>query len=134
MPNRPLEFCWDLILHSGIKPQRFFFDRYKKESLVLNKWFAAQASSKHAQTFQTVQTLMNHPEFNIKNPNRVYSLLRSFGDNIIRFHCGDGETYRFMSDQIMILDKLNPRFAARVAGSFDLWTKAPGRAQRKSPC
>jgi aminopeptidase N len=114
-------------LESNLRDQatEIFYERYKNESLVLNKWFAAQASSKHAQTFHTVQNLMNHPEFNIKNPNRVYSLLRSFGDNLIRFHSGNGETYRFMSDQIMILDKLNPQVAARVAGSFDLWTKLP---------
>lgn len=109
-----------------------FLARYQKESLVLNKWFAIQASSYHPQTFSAVKSLMSHPEFNIKNPNRVYSLLRSFGDNIIRFHEGTGETYHFMADQIMVLDKLNPQVAARLSSCFDLWKKLPAGLKEKA--
>lgn len=109
-----------------------FFERFQHETLVLNKWFAVQASSYHSQTFSDVQRLMNHAEFNIKNPNRVYSLLRTFGDNVIRFHEGSGETYQFMADQIMVLDKLNPQVAARVSGCFDLWKKLPEGLKEKA--
>lgn len=109
-----------------------FYDKYKHESLVLNKWFSHQATSTAADTFTNVQKLMSHSDFNIKNPNRVYSLLRNFGENIIRFHSGDGSTYTFMADQIMILDKLNPQVAARVSGCFDLWTKLPTGLKAKA--
>lgn len=126
-----------LVLANTESPYRsqgleLFYQRFQKETLVLNKWFALQASSYNQQAFSDVQRLMSHPEFNIKNPNRVYSLLRTFGDNVIRFHEGSGETYRFMADQIMILDKLNPQVAARVSGSFDLWKKLPEGLKEKA--
>lgn len=103
-----------------------FYQKYQSEALVLNKWFAVQAASYHPDTFITVQKLLSHPAFNIKNPNRVYSLLREFGNNLISFHQGSGETYRFMADQIIVLDKINPQVAARISGCFDVWKKLPG--------
>ena len=134
MTDAESAFATLLNLESSLRDEAIdiFFEKYKHESLVLNKWFGTQASAKHSKTFETVQKLMNHPEFNIKNPNRVYSLLRSFGDNLIRFHSGTGETYRFLADQIMILDKLNPQVAARVSGCFDVWTKLPAGLKEKA--
>lgn len=110
----------------------WFYDRWKSESLVLNKWFAIQAQSSHPKTFETVQKLLSHPEFSLKNPNRVYSLLGKFGDNIPQFHREDLDTYSFMADQILELDKLNPQVAARVAGCFDVWKKLPSVGQAKA--
>lgn len=111
---------------------QWFFDRWKQDSLVLNKWFAHQAISIHSKTFETVQKLLSHPEFSLKNPNRVYSLLRNFGDNITQFHREDLDTYTFMADQILALDKLNPQVAARVSGCFDVWKKLPAQGQAKA--
>lgn len=109
-----------------------FYEKWKDESLVLNKWFAHQALSTHPQTFETVQNLLNHPKFDIKNPNRVYSLLRNFGGNLSQFHRPDLETYRFMADCIQEIDRLNPQVAARVAGCFDVWTKLPEASKKKA--
>jgi aminopeptidase N len=102
-----------------------FFDQWKNEYLVLNKWLAAQASSHHPKTFETVVQLASHKAFSIKNPNNVYALLRAFGANLVRFHDTAHDTYHFMGEKILELDKLNPQVAARIAGCFDVWTKLP---------
>ena len=100
-----------------------FHDHWKDESLVLNKWFAIQASSSHPDTFDTVVALWNHPDFNFKNPNRVYSLLSRFGDNFVRFNDPNKDTYTFMADKIIEIDRINPQVASRLASSFDIWPK-----------
>jgi aminopeptidase N len=75
---------------------------------------------------------MSHPQFDIKNPNRVYSLLSNFGGNLPQFHRPDLDCYGFMADRIIEIDKLNPQVAARVAGCFDVWTKLPEVTRKKS--
>lgn len=109
-----------------------FHDKWKSESLVMNKWFTVQANSAHKNTFKTVAQLMKHPEFNIKNPNRVYALLRTFGGNFARFHDPAFDTYTFMADRVIELDKLNPQVAARIVACFDVWEKLPEGQQTKA--
>jgi aminopeptidase N len=109
-----------------------FYQQWKSESLVLNKWFALQAASTHPKTFATVQKLMSHPDFQIKNPNRVFALIRTFGDNLSQFHRPDQDTYAFFADRIIEVDKLNPQTAARLAAAFDVWTKLPNESRLKA--
>jgi len=111
---------------------QLFYEQWKNESLVLNKWFAHQALSTQSQTFQTVLELLGHPKFDLKNPNRVYSLLSNFGGNLSQFHRPELETYSFMADRILEIDKFNPQVAARVAGCFDVWTKLPETSKKKA--
>jgi aminopeptidase N len=102
-----------------------FHQQWKNESLVLNKWFAVQALSTHPDTFEDVVKLWQHPDFNFKNPNRVYALLLRFGSNFVRFHDASKDTYSFMTDKIIEIDKINPQVASRVATVFDIWPKLP---------
>ncbi len=119
-----------------------FHDRYRKETLVLNKWFSAQSFSRNQNTFERVKSLTHHPDFNIKNPNNVYSLLRSFGQNIFRFHDGKKPTYEFMVDKIVEIDDFNPQVAARLCEAFQSIGKWPkeqktrflGYLEEKSEC
>ncbi len=125
---------WILVdLENPLRDQALheFYEQWKQESLVLNKWFALQSHSTHSQTFETVQKLLAHPQFDMKNPNRVYAVLRNFGDNLVQFHRPDLDTYSFMADRILEIDKLNPQVAARVAGAFDVWTKLPETNKKK---
>ena len=68
--------------------------------------------------------------FDIRNPNKVFSLIRTFGANQVRFHAADGAGYAFLADQIIRLDPVNPQIAARVARCFDRWKKFDERRQR----
>lgn len=127
MTDEQAAFAILLDQESGLRKMAIerFHDRWKDENLVMNKWFQAQALSSSDETFTTVVSLLDHPAFNIKNPNRVYALLLRFGENLVQFHNPAYPTYSFLVDQIILLDRLNPQVATRVAGSFDVWRKLP---------
>jgi aminopeptidase N len=101
-----------------------FYDKWKDEPLVLDKWFSVQAASRLPDTLAIVQQLMLHPAFTLKNPNRVRSVISSFCHaNQVHFHAADGSGYAFGADQVIAIDPLNPQVAARLARSFDRWRK-----------
>ncbi|MSQ55069.1 MAG: aminopeptidase N [Betaproteobacteria bacterium] len=101
-----------------------FYARWKDEPLVVDKWLAVQAMSRLPGTLVRVRELLAHPAFDIKVPNKVYALIRSFaGANHVRFHAADGGGYAFLADQILALNTLNPQVAARMARGFDRWRK-----------
>jgi aminopeptidase N len=91
-----------------------------------------QAGSRLPTTLHTVTQLQKHPAFDLKVPNKVYALLRTFGANHVRFHAADGGGYKFLSDQIIALNALNPQIAARMARSFDRWRKFDQARQAKA--
>jgi aminopeptidase N len=100
-----------------------FYEKWKDEPLVVDKWLSVQASSRLPTTLHTVQRLLGHPAFDLKVPNRVYALIRTFASNHVRFHAADGAGYAFLADQIVALNELNPQIAARMARAFDRWRK-----------
>ncbi len=106
-----------------------FYDRYKNNALVVDKWFTLQALSLHPDVIQHVHALAQHPDFTMKNPNRVRSLHMAFAGNPKGFHAADGEGYRMVADVILALDPINPQTAARFVPSLGRWRRIePGRA------
>ncbi|GAB3403953.1 aminopeptidase N [Massilia agilis] len=100
-----------------------FYDEFEKEALVVDKWFAMQASSP-ATDVAAVRALMKHPAFTMKNPNRARSLVFNFCmANPVQFHVPDGSGYAFWAEQVMALDALNPQVAARLARAMDRWRR-----------
>jgi len=105
-----------------------FYNRWKDEPLVVDKWLAVQSASRLRSALADTKRLMAHPSFNIRNPNKVYALLGAFRENQVRFHASDGSGYAFVAEQVVALDAINPQVAARVARGFDRWRKFdPGR-------
>ncbi len=100
-----------------------FYARWKREPLVVDKWLAVQATARRADTLARVQALLAHEAFDLRNPNKVYALIRSFCANHVRFHAADGAGYAFAADRVLELDPLNPQIAARLARAFDRWRK-----------
>lgn len=100
-----------------------FYETWKDDSVVINKWFMAQASTSRAQALEDVKALTKHSAFNITNPNNVYSLLRSFGTNLIRFHDPQVDAYEFYADKILEIDAKNPQVAARLCAAFNFVKK-----------
>jgi aminopeptidase N len=99
-----------------------FFDQAQTEPLVLDKWFALQALSTLPNTFQVVKSLMEHPAFDLSNPNKVRALLGTFANyNYLRFHDKSGEPYAFLADQLLTLDAFNPHLAARLIEPLVQW-------------
>ncbi|MBF0183852.1 MAG: aminopeptidase N [Magnetococcales bacterium] len=109
-----------------------FAERWQHNHLVMDKWFALQASIPAEASLARVQRLTRHPLFSYKNPNRVRAVLGTFcHDNPFAFHQPDGEGYRWLSEQILTIDGLNPQVAARLVASFSRWRKLePGRREK----
>ena len=97
-----------------------FYHQHRSDVQVMDKWFSAQAISSLT-SVRDIRNLMKHELFTIKNPNRVRSVIGSFSQNYIQFHCQDG--YELMSEVVIELDDLNPQIAARFAGIFNHWRR-----------
>jgi len=100
-----------------------FYGKWKDEPLVVDKWLAVQAASRLPDTLERVKRLLAHPAFDLKVPNKVYALIRSFSANHVRFHAADGAGYEFLAERVIELNSLNPQVAARMARGFDRWKK-----------
>ena len=108
-----------------------FYSDFEQEPLVIDKWFSLQAMARTTDV-ATVRTLMKHPAFSIKNPNRARSLIFSFcNGNPSRFHAADGSGYAYWAEQVIALDAINPQVAARLARSLDRWRKYAPALQEK---
>lgn len=100
-----------------------FYNRFKGNDLVIDKWFSLQALSQHPNVIEHVKALAEHPDFNIKNPNRARSLYMAFAGNPVAFHSQDGEGYRMIADFILALDPINPQTAARFVSPLGKWKR-----------
>jgi aminopeptidase N len=101
-----------------------FYRRWSSEPLVVDKWFSVQATSSRDGTLGAVLGLMHHPDFSLRNPNRVRSLVGAFcSGNPARFHAADGSGYRFLADRVLELDPLNPQIAARLLKGLIRWRR-----------
>lgn len=100
-----------------------FHAAWRDDPLVLDKWFSLQAISPLPGTMAAVRALAEHPDFDLRNPNRVRSLVGSFGFNQVRFHAADGSGYRFLADTIVRLDPANPQIAARMVSPLGQWRR-----------
>ena len=99
-----------------------FYDRSKGDHVVIDTWFAAQALSPLAGTLRKVEALTRHPLFALTAPNKVRALIGTFAmGNPVQFNRPDGTGYRFVADQVLALDRINPQIAARMLGAFRSW-------------
>jgi aminopeptidase N len=106
-----------------------FYQRYRSNPLVIDKWFALQAQSLHSNVLEHVKALAEHPDFTLKNPNRVRSLYMAFTGAPQGFHAASGEGYRLIADLILALDPINPQTAARFVPALGRWRRTePVRA------
>src|SRR6185437_13738611 len=92
-----------------------FYNKYKKNELLMDKWFNLQATSSFV-TIEALNRLMVDKVFIATNPNKIYALLGGFIQSNYKFHSADG--YNFISEQIIMIDKFNPQMAGRLARGF----------------
>jgi len=94
---------------------RDFEEKWQHDGLVMDKWFALQATRPDSNVLELVQHLMLHPSFNFNNPNRLRALVASFANqNLKAFHAANGSGYRFLTDILIKLNETNPQVAARL--------------------
>ncbi|ASJ76689.1 aminopeptidase N [Granulosicoccus antarcticus] len=98
--------------------------------LVMDKWFAVQATSRRSSIVEDVAALLQHADFEAGNPNRLRSLVASFAlNNPGGFHAANGQGYRFLADQVIALDSRNPQVAARLVSPLGHWKRLAGPAR-----
>ena len=101
-----------------------FENRWRKNTVVMDKWFALQAISTLPNTLENVRNLTSHAAYEENNPNKIRALISTFSRfNQLRFHATDGSGYDFLAEQVLRLDPLNPQTAARLVSVFNNWRK-----------
>ncbi|KAK9277445.1 hypothetical protein L1049_006988 [Liquidambar formosana] len=100
-----------------------FYSKWEHDFLVVNKWFALQAMSDIPGNVENVRKLLNHPAFDLRNPNKVYSLIGGFCGSPVNFHAKDGSGYKFLGELVVQLDKINPQVASRMVSAFSRWRR-----------
>ena len=99
-----------------------FEQRWQQDPLVMDKWFALQATSALPNTLERVKALTQHKLFDIRNPNKVRALIGSFAmRNPLHFHAEDGSGYDFLTEHVLQLDAINPQIASRMVRPLMNW-------------
>ncbi|HEX4259685.1 MAG TPA: aminopeptidase N [Acetobacteraceae bacterium] len=107
-----------------------FHARWQSEPLVIDKWFAIQATAPRPDTLAAVQALTAHPDFDLRQPNRVRALIGAFASgNPSCFHAASGAGYDFLAAQIIALDPLNSQVAARLVSPLGRWQRQDAARQ-----
>lgn len=100
-----------------------FYQRYRDNPLVLDKWFQVQAWSLRPDTVDAVKELAQHSDFTLANPNRVRSLYGALTGNQAAFHQADGAGYRLIADLVIALDPKNPQTSAKMIPPLGRWKR-----------
>jgi len=99
-----------------------FYRQWRRDRLVIDKWFSLQvAHAAPLATAATARELVEHTDFDWKNPNRFRSVFGALSMNAAGFHDPSGASYRLLADWLMKLDPVNPQTAARMCTAFETW-------------
>ena len=107
-----------------------FYQQWRHERLVIDKWFSLQVSTCPAsQAVSVARNLLKHPDFTLKNPNRFRALVGALAMTPAAFHQADGSAYALVVDQLIALDDINPQLCARMTTVFETWRRYDGARQ-----
>ncbi|WP_372674609.1 aminopeptidase N [Aquicoccus sp.] len=108
----------------GDEATRRFYDQWKHDRLVIDKWFSVQIANATPDTAaDTAKALTRHPDFTIRNPNRFRATLGALTMNPAGFHHASGKGYALLADHLIALDPLNPQTTARMCTAFETWRR-----------
>jgi aminopeptidase N len=110
-----------------------FYDKWKHDSLVMQKWFSALAAfTPKEQALQRLSLIEKNPLFKKEVPNYLRAIYLQFSkNNLHSFHSEDGLGYEFLVDKIQWMDSFNPQVASRVASAFSLINKLDKERKQK---
>ncbi|MFC3615561.1 aminopeptidase N [Lutimaribacter marinistellae] len=107
-----------------------FYDQWKDDRLVIDKWFGLQVSlAEPADTVKVAVHLTRHDDFNWKNPNRFRAVLGALAMNHAGFHHESGAGYSLLADWLLRLDPVNPQTTARMCAPFQTWKRYDAKRQ-----
>ena len=95
-----------------------FYERYKEDTLVMNKYLSVLSASEREGTIDRVQALQHDPVYDVKVPNLVRALLGVFARNAVAFHAPTGHGYAFLAEKVIELDTINPQIASGLTAAF----------------
>ncbi|HGY5556020.1 MAG TPA: aminopeptidase N [Prochlorococcus sp.] len=105
-----------------------FYQRWQDRAVILDTWFALEASTPRANGLERIKQLLDHPRFDPMAPNAIRAVLGGLAANPPVFHAVDGSGYNFMVDQLIAVDQRNPITASRMVKVFSRWQSyAPSR-------
>lgn len=116
----------------GVKQQALadFYQKWQHEPLVIELWLSMQASAALPDNLEAVKALTQHEAFDIKNPNKVRSVIGAFcNQNLVAFHHENGSGYTFLADYVITLNSLNPQIASRLLTPLTRWKKHNSKRQ-----
>jgi aminopeptidase N len=118
---------------SALKKQAFaeFYNKWKSEALVVEQWLSMQSGVARKENLAEVIKLTQHESFDIKNPNKVRSVIGAFcHQNLVGFHHESGSGYEFLADNVITLNSLNPQIASRLLTPLTHWKKQMPHQQK----
>lgn len=96
-----------------------FRTRFAGDPLVFDKWLTASAQTPHEGALERLRAILAAPDFPRTNPNRLRSLLGAFVmSNPVQFTRADGAGFRFITEAVAEIDKVNPQVASRILTGF----------------
>ncbi|WP_297111289.1 aminopeptidase N [uncultured Devosia sp.] len=96
-----------------------FRTRFGGDPLVFDKWLTASAQAPDEGVIERMRATLAAPDFPKTNPNRLRSLLGSFVmSNPVQFTRVDGAGFRFITEAVAEIDKINPQVASRILTGF----------------
>ncbi|MDR2213515.1 MAG: aminopeptidase N [Pseudomonadales bacterium] len=101
-----------------------FYQKWKHETLVVEQWLSMQSAAPVADNLPRIQALIRHEAFDLRNPNKVRSVIGAFcNSNAVGFHAADGSGYAFLGDYVIELNQLNPQIASRQLTPLTRWRR-----------
>lgn len=103
-----------------------FYDKWKHETLVMQKWLTAQAADQSEGAYNRILELEKDAVYDKTIPNLVRSLLGTFASvNKVQFNHPSGRGFKLVADRMLELDKLNPQVASRLASAYKDFNRLP---------
>ena len=118
-----LSILADIDCNQRVQALEKFYEKWKGDTLTMNKWLLVQSLSSFPGALGRVKALLDDPIFDFKVPNLVRSLLNGFVSNHHQFHDASGSGYAFIADMVIKVDSINPHAAARLCGGFKYFKK-----------
>ncbi|SEQ37831.1 aminopeptidase N [Thalassovita taeanensis] len=113
-----------LTVGKGTAATTAFYEQWKHDRLVIDKWFSLQiACADPAEAVDVTRALTKHPDFTMKNPNRFRATLGALTASPAGFHQATGAGYALLADWLIRLDPLNPQTTARMCSAFETWRR-----------
>ncbi|SLN27561.1 Aminopeptidase N [Pseudoruegeria aquimaris] len=113
-----------LTIERGRAETAAFYDQWKADRLVMDKWFGLQvACAAPEAAAETARALTEHADFDWKNPNRFRAVFGSLATNPAGFHHESGAGYALLADWLIRLDPVNPQTTARMCSAFETWRR-----------